>query len=322
MRAGLQRYIEVEEVSDGAGEPARACWLEALDEEERLERALWFAREALVELTEEWRALGGSFPEPVPTFIAGPDPYLGPAPSSEELRRRLVRCLPEGLQVLLGPAGVIDGGRAALFEAMRRALALLASGRYPMVLVGGLDSAACPSVLRALVDENRLLGKLNGDGLLPGEGAAFLLLASPRQLSARQALGLVLGVTTAQDPHPFAGQEPNRGDGLTRVFRDLTASFRARADEIFSAQPSEGFWGRELNYAYLRNPTLMPEPMRTTLVGAELGDTGSAAGAIALVLALESFRPPIFPRPIGRSALVYASADEGLVGACVLTRRS
>lgn len=322
VRAGIQRYLESDEVSDGAGEPVRACRLEALEQGDRLERALWFTREALAGLGEEWHALGGSFPEPVPAFIVGPDPSVGPVPSTSLLQRRLADHLPEGLSLRLGPTSMVEGGRAGLFAAFERALAVLGGGREPMVLVGGLDCLTAAAVLQELADRNRVLGKLNGDGLLPGEGAGFVLLASPRHLSPRRAPALLWSLASARDPHPFDGPEPGRGDGLTRVFRELAAARPGRVDEVFAAQTSEGFWGRDFNYAYLRNPALMPEPLALTLVGADLGDMGSAAGAAALVLTLESFEPPVFPRPTRTHALVYGAADTGLVGGCIISGRS
>jgi 3-oxoacyl-[acyl-carrier-protein] synthase I len=310
LRAGIRRYLEIEEVGDAAGDPVRASRLAMLDEDDRLERAWWLAHHALTEVRDEWLALGGSLQAPIPAFVAAPDSTVA-------------RHAPEGLPLVLGPTGVLQGGRGAVFEALQRALVLLDSGRYPAILVGGLDCLTSAPVLRALVTGNRVLGRANGDGVLPGEGAAFVLVVSTRVLSERQAPARLLGVATARDPHPFAGSTPGRGDGLTRVFRDLEPRFPGRVDEVFSAQPSEGFWGRELSYAYLRNPTLMPEPMTVTTVGAALGDTGAASGALALVLALESMSPTLPHRPPLRgSALVYGSSDDGAVGGCIVIGRS
>lgn len=323
LRAGIRRYLEIEEVSDPAGDPVRASRLAMLDQDDRLERAWWLAHHALTEVRDEWLAIGGSVQAPIPAFVAAPDSTVGPAPSSEQLGLRFARHAPEGLPLVLGPTGVLQGGRGAVFEALQRALVLLDSGRYPAVLVGGLDCLTSAPVLRVLVTGNRVLGRANGDGRLPGEGAAFVLLVSTRALGERQAPARLLGLATARDPHPFAGSTPGRGDGLTRVFRDLEPRFPGRVDEVFSAQPSEGFWGRELSYAYLRNPALMPEPMTLTTVGATLGDTGAASGALALVLALESMAPTLPHRPPLRgSALVYGSSDEGAVGGCIVIGRS
>lgn len=323
MQAGIRRYIEIDAVGDAAGDPVRASRLEALDEDDRLERAWWLAHHALTEVRDEWLALGGSLAEPIPAFVVAPDASAGPAPSAAQLQQRLVRHAPAGLSLVLGPTGVLHGGRAAVFEALQRALIVLGSDRHPVV-VGGLDCLTSAPVLRALVAGNRVLGRANGDGLLPGEGAAFVMLASARVLSERQAPARLLGLATARDPHPFASPRPGRGDGLTRVFRDLAPCYPGRVDEVFSAQTSEGFWGRELSYAYLRNPGLMPEPMTATTVGMALGDTGGAAGAIALVLALEGLRPPTLPlRPPPRgSVLVHGSSDDGAVGGCIVVGRS
>lgn len=324
MRAGIRRYVEIDSIGDAAGDPVRASRLALLEEDDRLARAWWLAHHALTEVRDEWLGLGGALTEPIPAFVVAPDPSAGPAPSAEQLQQRLLRHAPAGLSLVLGPTGVVPGGRAGIFEALQRALVLLDAGRNSVVLVGGLDCLTSAPVLRALAADNRVLGRANGDGIVPGEGAAFVLLASARVMSERQAPARLLGLGTARDPHPFASPRPGRGDGLTRVFRELAARFSGRVDEVLSAQTSEGFWGRELSYAYLRNPGLMPEPMVTTTVGMALGDTGGAAGAIALVLALEALRPPTLPlrAPPPTSVLVHGSSDEGVVGGCIVGGRS
>jgi len=101
------------------------------------------------------------------------------------------------------------------------------------------------------------------------------------------------------------------------LFHELGAGFTGSVDAVVSAQSIEGFWGRELSYAYLRNVEFMPEPFYERAVGSECGDTGAAAGAVALVRAIDG----LYAHPGARardSALVYGVSDHGAVGGCVL----
>src|SRR5436190_637255 len=90
------------------------------------------------------------------------------------------RALRGGLRVMgtVPPAQLPDAGPGLL--APGAGLDLLATDpRVPAVLVGGLDSYLEPPLLDQLDDQRRLLGAGAPDGFVPGEGAAFVLLAAP-----------------------------------------------------------------------------------------------------------------------------------------------
>lgn len=104
------------------------------------------------------------------------------------------------------------------------------------------------------------------------------------------------------------------------MFAQLRASTPARADIVVSAQPQQRWWAREFAHAYLRNAALLPEPLRTTSPGLGLGELGAAAAAAALAAAVWELHP-LVARPgasVHERALVYACADEGSQGACLL----
>jgi 3-oxoacyl-[acyl-carrier-protein] synthase-1 len=113
----------------------------------------------------------------------------------------------------------------------------------------------------------------------------------------------------------FAASEPNRADGLTSAFRELRSGISPRrADVVLSCQTGESFWAKEFVKAYLRNSTIMPEPLVASLPASSFGELGAPAGAVATGLAMHRMNG--VSRPI--RALLYGSADSGTVGACMI----
>jgi 3-oxoacyl-[acyl-carrier-protein] synthase-1 len=209
-----------------------------------------------------------------------------------------------------------------VFLALHAAIEALARGECSIALIGGLDSPVDPITLRSLADDNRILCPRNPDGLIPGEGAGFLLIASERAASASQA-SRVTSCALSVEPKPRGHRGPNVALGLSAVFRELRRHRHERVDTVISGQTGESGYERTFSYAYLRNATLMPEPLQAISIGAQIGDAGAAAGAIALIAAFAGLRPArsVVPQPPRyASALVYAESDDGLVGGCIIER--
>jgi 3-oxoacyl-[acyl-carrier-protein] synthase-1 len=325
MYAGINRFEEFELVRDVAGDPARGAMLSRLDPTTpRTERAAYLAGHALADMM---RPLASAEFGSVPCFLALPETSLGPPLDLVLVQRALadaVRSTGSTFALELHPDRLFPHGRAGAFVALYAALDALARDACPVALVGGLDSRVDPITLRSLADGNFLLGRRNPDGLLPGEGAAFLLLANGRAPFAGPALARVTHSAIGHEPHPRGRGGLNVASGLTTVLRELRLQRPGRVDVVISAQTGEGVYGREFSYAYLRNATLMPEPLRLTTLGALLGDAGAATGAMALVTAVAGLQPgPMVGRPPRHgSALVYGESDDGRVGGCIVEAAS
>ncbi|WP_371879598.1 beta-ketoacyl synthase N-terminal-like domain-containing protein [Nannocystis punicea] len=308
-------------VLDATGEPVRASLFRRLAQVlSRTERAEFWARRAFSEVVPTLVSSGISA---VPCFVASPQLGLGPAVDLRVVHRSLTDVARRGGGTLAlewhtsSPAAT---GRAGAFIALHAALELLARGGCPLVLVGAFDSCVDPATLRALSDANRLLGRRNPDGLLPGEGAAFVVLTRAHQGSSVPALGHVTNCALAREPHPRGLGGPYVAAGLTDILRELRQERRDRVDVVISAQTGEGCYGRGFSYAYLRNTALMPEPLCVSTLGASLGDAGAGAGAMALVVAVAGLQAGPVPGrpPRHRSALVYGESDDGAVGGCII----
>jgi len=314
LRAGLVRFAQTE-VLDDVGEPVRASRLSLLDDSlSRTQRMVALARQALAGV----RQLLDTLPQGrIPLYLGLPEAGLGARVEQEALVAAL-RAETEGR---LDVVRVHESGRAALFEALASAQEDLHSGRAgALALVGAVDSLADVASLEAIAEARLHLGPDTRDGRIPGEAAGFVALARPGALKylKLEATGVLLGTALAVEPKPFAQRVPSEANGLTAVLqalqRDAVTGAR-RVDAVLACQPGDSFWGTEFSRAYLRNASLMPEPLRVHVAGEGLGDSGAGAGPVMLGVALHRAR---WRQPIARRTLVYGSADSGRIGACVV----
>src|SRR3989442_9507374 len=110
-------------------------------------------------------------------------------------------------------------GRAGGLAAIAQASEPIRMGRAKFMLAGGVDTYRDPYVLVTLDMEKRVKSAANLDGFIPGEGAAFLLLASP-VAAANAGLapwGTVSTVVLAMETGHLYSKEPYRGDGLAQA---------------------------------------------------------------------------------------------------------
>ena len=192
-----------------------------------------------------------------------------------------------------------------------------------MVLVGSVDSLCDQSSLIDLARKNRLLGEHNIDGIIPGEGAGFALLAHPDYVRRGNGEPMlwVLECVLAREQRHFLQEKMNLSEGLTQVFRHLRkhpVTGNRRVDYVLSSQTGEGYWAQEFIFAYLRNVALMPEPMVTEMIGESFGDVGAGSGALLLGMSLHRLKElqPAATHPV--RSLIYGSSDHGQIGACVV----
>ncbi|MCP3169950.1 3-oxoacyl-ACP synthase [Myxococcus qinghaiensis] len=315
LRARLVRFTRTE-VLDEVAEPVRASRLSLLESSlSRTQRMAALARQALAGV---WPRLESLPPgRRVPLYLGFPEAGLGAPVEQKALIAALLAETEERLEVVK----VHESGRAAFFEALDSAQRDLHSGRAgALALVGAVDSLADGASLEALVRARLHLGRQNLDGRIPGEAAGFVALArpgAPKSLKL-EATGVLLGTALAVEAQPFSQRGPSLAEGLTEALHALrrdAAMGARRVDEVLACQPGDSFWGTEFSRAYLRNASLMPEPLRVHVAGEGLGDAGAGAGPVMLGMALHRAR---WRQPNAHRTLVYGSADCGRIGACVV----
>jgi 3-oxoacyl-[acyl-carrier-protein] synthase-1 len=202
-------------------------------------------------------------------------------------------------------------GRAGGLAAIGQAAETIRQGKAQMILAGGVDTYRDLYVLGVLDMEKRVKSAIHLDGFIPGEGAAFLLLASLE--AARQGgltiLASVSPVYQGVETGHLYSKEPYRGDGLAMAVEKLASSGTAGAPmaEVYSSMNGESHWGKEWGVSFIRNKAaFVGDPVLHHPADC-LGDTGAAAGPIMLGLAVYGLQKKDSRGP----CLVYCSSDRG-----------
>jgi 3-oxoacyl-[acyl-carrier-protein] synthase I len=211
-------------------------------------------------------------------------------------------------------------GRAGGIAAVGHAAMLIRAGHTEFAIAGGVDTFCDPYVLSALDAEERVKSERATDRFIPGEGAAFLLLASPAAAAAANVapLAQLSAVTLGFEPGHLYSAEPYRGDGLAATFAQLVqlGDIPAPLAEVFSSMNGESHWAKEWGVGYLRSRAAFRPTYGMHHPADCLGDTGAACGPLLIGLAAVGIRD----RYRGSPSLVYGSSDRGQRAAVVVSR--
>jgi 3-oxoacyl-[acyl-carrier-protein] synthase-1 len=213
-------------------------------------------------------------------------------------------------------------GRAAGLLALDHAMTMLDQRLAPLVLVGAVDSYLDVGLLEALDREGRLRSGEISDGFVPGEGAAFVLLAPSRsgRHQGQPALARIVGAAVACEPGHLYSREPYRGEGLSATFRALFDSVanedgEATVGRAFLGFNGESFWAKEWGVAQMRSSHHFADALRVVHPADCMGDPGAALGLVLVGLAaLDLARGQVTGR-----CLVSCSSDGEERAAALLT---
>ena len=191
----------------------------------------------------------------------------------------------------------------------------LAAGAAETILVGGVDTLLDLYLLGTLDLEGRILGPGIMDGLIPGEGAAFILLTSAANAGSRNitSFGTLSPVSVGFEAGHLYSEEPYRGDGLAASLTALVGagSVPGPVGEFYSAMNGESHWAKELGVAFMRNKVAFDPACSTHHPADCLGDVGAASGVALVCLAAIGIGKGYRRSP----ALVSSSSDRGVCGA-------
>jgi 3-oxoacyl-[acyl-carrier-protein] synthase-1 len=247
---------------------------------------------------------------------APPPPLVVALPEAETTRP-----LDEGrvLDALATQAGGFDRARSEAFfrgrsggiRALARAVDWLDAGA-PYVVAGGVDTYRDLYVLGTLDLEGRVRTPATLDGFIPGEGAAFLLLARP---GAAGAFAGLAGFGAAVEPGHLYSEQPYLGDGLAAAFGASLGNGTGPIAEVYSSMNGENHWAKEWGVGFMRNRAKFLDGHGMHHPADCHGDTGAAAGPLMAGLAALGIRDGYRRSP----SLVYGSSDHGERAALVVT---
>jgi len=310
FRAGLMPACETTMKSRG-GEPIRALYLDLLpDGYGREERMAALAGHALDDLAKSAPVETGG---PVSAFVGLPelDGELFAATT------RAIASLVSARATVVGPPMFFCQGRSALFFALDAALAALAAGACNRALVGAVESLCSPEMLKKLDADRRLLG-LAAEGIIPAEGAAFLLL---ERSPAASGAGTVVAAATGRESRHFGQSRPSSAQALSGVLRALRGQPVARGRRAGLMYTCET--GRTFLVAGIRAGVLAEHRDHARAVfqdhrGGIVGDLGAAAGGVMLVMGVHALARLASRRQSERLFLLCGCSDDGHVGACLI----
>ena len=313
VRAQLSSFHESRFVSQ-AGTPIVGGFIEALGAAVGTSRLIQLAAGALAPVLEALEPYADV--ETVPLYLGLPEsrPFSSPAD--------------EVVAGLAAEAGLrnrsrwraIHEGHGSAFLALERAIDEIARDEAELCIVGGVDSYWQEDTLDWMDEQRRMISEGSPDGLVPGEGAAFILVASPR--AARrlelQPEAVVASVATDREPHPRNHGGICIGQGLTSVMRRaLThpAINGARVDWVLCDMNGESVRGTEWMYAYIRTGKMHRDPLEIWHPADCWGDVGAASGAMLLAQAMHALSEGYGRGP---RVLVWTASDGPWRGAAVL----
>jgi 3-oxoacyl-[acyl-carrier-protein] synthase-1 len=246
-------------------------------------RMLRLATLALQQALADWRGA------PPPLLLALPEvPRSGQDPVDAAFLQLL--STQSDIKLDLQQGRVFRNGRAGGLMVLQHALGLLDRGQAAVVCVGGVDTYMDLRLLAELDAETRLVGKSSGDAFIPGEGAAFLLLAGPgvaRSLS-RAPIAQLLGAGEGAEKGHLYSKTPHLGDGLADAFRTLFSSLPAgtpRVSHVYAGLNGEHLWAKDWGVAYLRNAARFEPHFQIEHPVEFMGDPGAALGPIMVGVA-------------------------------------
>lgn len=234
------------------------------------------------------------------------------------LARKLIDAIP--CAVDRERSALIDTGHHGAIALIRRAMDEIGERRAEECLIGAVDSWIDMATLDWLDALERLKGPARPDGLIPGEGAGFLLLGSagpPAHGSVPSGLR-ILAAGESVDPTPWYLGAPIRGDGLASLLQALLTADRPIAGTTYADLNGEAWRVDEWMVAYLRSGRRHADPLHLRHPADCWGDLGAASGCV--LVALAAYELLHRPRAPGTALVWTASDTRPFRSACLLAR--
>ncbi len=254
-----------------------------------------------------------------PLLVAGPQPSPGRAEiwTGRQLGQLALQA---GVPVDVAASRVFPTGHAGFFEAVQHAQThLIGPQRAEFAVIGGVDSYLDLYRLALLDQEDRLLTFGVQDAFTPGEGAAFVLVASRNacQRYRLPPLGWIEAVGVAAEPGHRYSEQPYLGEGLAAAVGQVMQQLGEHAPRVrlvMAGFTGESMHAKEWGVAHLRNRRRFDEGLRIEHSAEHTGDAGAALAPMMLGAAVLGMRG----RECEGPALVWASSDQAQRGALFL----
>ncbi|MHC4403673.1 MAG: hypothetical protein ACYTG0_28790 [Planctomycetota bacterium] len=271
------------------------------------------------------RAIRESLPEDasdsaeIALLLAVPEAFRQHPAFAEASDETLFKAIESRLQRRFHPAStMLHQGHAAVLAGIAMAQQLLVQPNVKYCVLGGVDSLINSSDVERLGSARRLFGPENPQGLIPGEGAAFIVLTLPDDDHKDRSVGQVLGVGTAVEKDTVLGERYSVGCELRQAMEEAVQDARRAESDIrfrVSDMNGERYRGWESTFAFTRFYRTRREELTVWHPASSVGDIGAAAGSLLVIVAAVGIARGYAP---GLLAMCEASSEEGLRAACLV----
>ena len=249
---------------------------------------------------------------PLPLFMACPELLPGKKSRLESTflndLKQLSQC-----NIDLTCSHRVHTGRAGGLDVLELAYRYFEATGAEFALLGGVDSFRhFDSQISFLDKQKRLLAEDVNDGFAIGEGASFVLLASPsayKKYALTAKLFLGRPAITREEGHRYS-DNIYRGDGLAQAFKQaLQECPNLPINSIYGSLNGESFGAKEYGVARIRSSQRLAEKAILHHPAEYFGDIGAATAPMLFSLIAHNEKKP---------CLVYCSSDGAARGAvCV-----
>lgn len=213
-------------------------------------------------------------------------------------------------------SSVVRAGNAGFAMALEMGVHLLQKapvGPNPSaVVVGGVDSHHHEGMLHWLDANHRLHARGTENGMVPSEGAGFVLLVRtgaklPKAMANETSLGCLRAVCTGREQSVLDG-----GPNLAKCLTDVVQHLVERAGPLpWVLTDSNGERHRTREWMQVTMRQTLAKNAIQLLVAQTLGDTGAAAGALSLAIACTYFTTGVAPAKIAAVVLQSEGPERG-----------
>lgn len=269
------------------------------------------------------RAIADRLPDTLPsgsllvlTLLPPDDTHRSKNIDMEEFQKRLISCHPKMAWASFRFVSAGQGG----VEALKQACEELHQGMWERVVFGGVDSLVDMVTLSELVSSGDAMFQGDGEGVIPGEGAAYLVL---EKQSSVGAMACIDALCAASEPNHNQAHEKEM-TCLATAIRNVMENAGTTPDKLdsivlpFSGLTLEAMeWHRALESVWSRRENISRN-FETFHPATTLGATGAAALPLGLALGCARFEFNYSPA----ERLIVCEAGDGPQRGAVFLNRS
>ena len=240
------------------------------------------ARDRITELaTRVTRAAADSLPRKFDLLLALPANTSNRVGEGlcDHIRATVENALPAGHKI--GAFGAVCEDHAAALLALKHAKQRLDQSAGPVVVIA-IDSNVCPRAITLLQDEDRLMSADIPHGIIPGEAAAMVMLASGRP-DTRNTMQFRGAFAASREIDNI--KTPQRGETLTRTAREALGAPQNDTRPkvaLITDMNGEPWRGDELGLSLVSLSQDYDIQDMPTVIANRFGDTGAVTGLLEL----------------------------------------